>query len=69
MLKTECASARATIRLDQHICNIQRLDAGSILEGNFLEIKADSVVIATCGLAIPKIGATGFGYQIAQNLD
>ncbi|MGB2007591.1 MAG: NAD(P)/FAD-dependent oxidoreductase, partial [Candidatus Puniceispirillaceae bacterium] len=27
---------------------------------------AESVVIATGGLSIPKIGATGFGYQIAQ---
>ena len=66
MLQTECASARTTIRLDQHIGDIQRMDAGFVVEGNFPKITADSVVIATGGLSIPKIGATGFGYQIAQ---
>ena len=42
------------------------MDAGFVVEGNFPEITADSVMIATCGLSIPKIGAAGFGYQIAQ---
>ena len=32
-------------------------------QGNF---KAEKLVIATGGLAIPQIGATGFGYQIAN---
>ena len=66
MLQTECAGALVTIRLDQHIGDIQRMDAGFVVEGNFPKITADSVVIATGGLSIPKIGATGFGYQIAQ---
>ena len=66
MLQTECASARANIRLDQHIDDIQRMDAGFVVTGNFPKITSESVVIATGGLSIPKIGATGFGYQIAQ---
>ena len=66
MLQTKCARARATIRLDQHIGDIQSLDTGSVVEGNFPKITVDSVVIATGGPSIPKIGATGFGYQIAQ---
>ena len=66
MLQTECASARATIRLDQHIGDIQSMDIGFVVEGNFPKITTQSVVIATGGLSIPKIGATGFGYQIAQ---
>ena len=53
MLHTECARARATIRLDQHIGDIQRMDAGFVVEGNFLKITADSVVIATGSLSIP----------------
>jgi len=32
-------------------------------------ITAKSLVIATGGKSIPKIGATGFGYQIAQQFD
>ena len=66
MLQTECASAHVTIRVNQHIGDIQRMDAGFVVEGNFPKITADSVVIATGGLSIPKIGATGFGFQIAQ---
>ncbi|MGA1186616.1 MAG: NAD(P)/FAD-dependent oxidoreductase [Candidatus Puniceispirillaceae bacterium] len=66
MLQTECASARANIRLDQHIEDIQRMDTGFVVAGNFPKITSESVVIATGGLSIPKIGATGFGYQIAQ---
>ena len=66
MLQTECARARATIRLDQHIGDIHSMDTGFIVEGNFSKITTESVVIATGGLSIPKIGATGFGYQIAQ---
>ncbi|MDA0333047.1 MAG: NAD(P)/FAD-dependent oxidoreductase [Proteobacteria bacterium] len=66
MLQTECASARANIRLDQHIEDIQRMDTGFVVAGNFTKITSESVVIATGGLSIPKIGATGFGYEIAQ---
>ena len=66
MLQTECARARATIRLDQHIGDIQSMDIGFVVEGNFPKITTESLVIATGGLSIPKIGATGFGYQIAQ---
>ena len=66
MLQTECARARATIRLDQHIGDIQSLDTGFVVEENFFKITTGSVVIATGGLSIPKIGAAGFGYQIAQ---
>lgn len=66
MLQTECASARATPRLDQHIGDIHRIDTGFVAEGNCPKITAESLVIATGGLSIPKIGATEFGYQIAQ---
>ena len=30
------------------------------------DIKAQSLVIATGGLSVPKIGATPFGYKIAE---
>jgi len=31
--------------------------------------RAQSLVIASGGLSIPKIGATPFGYQVAQQFD
>ena len=66
MLQKECAGACANIRLNQYISDISQRDAGFVVKGNFPEINSKSLVIATGGLSIPKIGATGFGYQIAQ---
>jgi len=70
MLQTECAAAHVSIRLEQHIDDISRHDnchnSGFVVQGNFPPIHAESVVIATGGLSIPKIGASGFGYKIAE---
>lgn len=37
-----------------------------MVQGNFTSIHAATVVIATRGLSIPKIGASGFGCKIAE---
>lgn len=78
MLQTECAAAHVSIRLEQHIDDISRHDNGGatrndnchnrgfVVQGNFSPIYSESVVIATGGLSIPKIGASGFGYKIAE---
>ena len=74
MLQTECAAAHVSIRLEQHIDDISRYatrhkscdDNGFVVQGNFPSIHAESLVIATGGLSIPKIGASGFGYKIAE---
>ncbi len=66
MLQLECADAQAAIRLDQHIGDVQRMDTGFVVTGNFPRVTTESMVIATGGLSIPKIGATGFGYEVAQ---
>ena len=66
MLQTECAAAHVSIRLEQHIDDISRHENSFVVQGNFPPIHAESVVIATGGLSIPKIGASGFGYKIAE---
>ncbi|MDB4852895.1 NAD(P)/FAD-dependent oxidoreductase [Alphaproteobacteria bacterium] len=66
MLQTECAAAHVSIRLEQHIDDINRHENSFVVQGNFPPIHAESVVIATGGLSIPKIGASGFGYKIAE---
>ena len=66
MLQTECAAAHVRIRLEQHIDDISRHENSFVVQGNFPPIHAESVVIATGGLSIPKIGASGFGYKIAE---
>ena len=66
MLQTECAAAHVSIRLEQHIDDISRHKNSFVVQGNFPSIHAESVVIATGALSIPKIEASGFGYKIAE---
>ena len=51
-------------------CKVKRVEqdatSGFVLHTDSGDIEADSVVIATGGLSIPKIGATDFGYRIAK---
>jgi predicted Rossmann fold flavoprotein len=65
MLERECASAGARIITD---CAIERVTSGDgfMLETSAGDFQAQSVVVATGGLSIPKIGATGFGYELAR---
>ena len=65
MLKEECAAGDVTWRMPTTVASIDKTDDGYLLVTDTGEILADSVVIATGGLSIPKIGATDFGYRIA----
>ncbi|MBA3859339.1 MAG: aminoacetone oxidase family FAD-binding enzyme [Cyanobacteria bacterium PR.3.49] len=44
-------------------------DDGFLIHTNSETFSCQSLVIATGGLSIPQIGATGFGYSIAQQFD
>jgi predicted Rossmann fold flavoprotein len=65
MLKAECASGDVTWRMPCTVASLARTEAGFMLETDSGDILADSVVVATGGLSIPKIGATDFAYRIA----
>ena len=70
MLLTECQQANVTIQLSQTIQTIQQLIDGHFqIQTNQQTIHTKSLVIATGGLSIPKMGATAFGYQIAQQFN
>lgn len=65
MFRDECARANVEIRL---LCRIDAVSKGELFEvassqGRF---ESGSLVIATGGLAMPKIGATPLGYQVAR---
>lgn len=68
MLLDECARAGAVIHT---LCDIQRvtsISAGSnrfLLETSLGAIAVESLVVATGGLSIPTMGATGLGYELA----
>ena len=65
MLKTECADGNVTWRMPTKVESIEKLGENYFLVTDTGDIECDSVVIATGGLSIPKIGATDFGYRIA----
>jgi predicted Rossmann fold flavoprotein len=66
MLLDECAAAGVQIRTD---CGVQDIERGAdgfrvrTAQGLF---HCASLVIATGGLSIPSMGASGFGYEVAR---
>jgi hypothetical protein len=68
MLLDECDAADVIIRLNTEISNIIRRDDGGfdVTTRTGAQWTCASLVVACGGLSIPKIGATGFGYQIAR---
>ncbi len=65
MLLAECAAAQVQIELNAKITDIRR--AGDfIIETEDTVFTAPALVLATGGLSIPKMGATGFAYDIAK---
>ncbi|MDU9391755.1 NAD(P)/FAD-dependent oxidoreductase [Pseudomonas sp. zfem002] len=66
MLLDECDNAGATLRMDTRIENIEKLEHGYLLSTSAGPFQCQSLVIATGGLSIPTLGASGFGYQVAR---
>ncbi|WP_422510252.1 NAD(P)/FAD-dependent oxidoreductase [Stenotrophomonas sp. GZD-301] len=66
MLVDECQAAGVQIRTD---CGVDKVERGAdgfhvhTAQGHF---HAASLVVATGGLSIPSLGATGFGYELAR---
>jgi predicted Rossmann fold flavoprotein len=65
MLESECRAAGAAIVLNCGIREALR-DSEFIVRAESGEFRAPSVVVATGGISIPKMGATGFGYDLAR---
>ena len=66
MLERECAEAGVRIRCGATVTAVRRVDDGFCVETNIGSFHANTVVVATGGLSIPKLGATGVGYEIAR---
>lgn len=66
MLLNECAAAGATIQLNTAVTSIKAVEDGFTLQCNPQTFSCTSLVIASGGLSIPTLGATGFGYQVAE---
>ena len=66
MLKAECSAGNVAWRMPCKVDAIGKSGDTFRLDTDAGEILADSIVIATGGLSIPKIGATDFGFRIAK---
>ncbi len=66
MLLDECEQAGVDLRLGTAVQQVERTDAGYVLGTDLGEVRASSLVVATGGLSVPTLGATGFGYEIAR---
>ena len=69
MLLLECEMAKVVLKKDTIITDIDKQDDKyfAVIDSN--KYFCDSLIIATGGLSIPKIGATKFGYDIAQKFN
>jgi predicted Rossmann fold flavoprotein len=67
MLLAECASGGVEMVLNARGIAVERnVSGGFAVESSQGRFWAESLVVATGGLSIPKLGATGLGYELAR---
>jgi len=65
MLLAECEAAGVVVRLQHRVMDVAKSARFRIVTDHG-EVSAESFVLATGGLSIPKMGATGFAYDVAR---
>ncbi|QWG11753.1 NAD(P)/FAD-dependent oxidoreductase [Bradyrhizobium sediminis] len=66
MLLEECRKAHAQLRLGVRISAVSKGEDGFAVVTDQGEFRGRSLVVATGGPSIPKMGSSGFGYRIAE---
>ncbi|UJF19381.1 NAD(P)/FAD-dependent oxidoreductase [Vibrio sp. SS-MA-C1-2] len=66
MLLQECNQPNIEQRYRCNITDISKTEQGFQLDVSGEMLECESLVIATGGLSMPKLGATPFGYQVAE---
>ena len=66
MLLAECEKAGNEIRLSTEVLGIEKFDSGFVVTTQHQSLNANKVVIACGGPSIPKMGASGYGYKVAE---
>ena len=66
MLLEECRKAHAQLRLGTRISAVAASESGYVVVSDQGEFRCKSLVVATGGPSIPKMGSSGFGYKIAE---
>ena len=70
LLLKEMTKADAKLSLETSLSDYQKTESGFALtlvkSGNAIEMTCENFIVACGGKSIPKMGATGFGYEIAE---
>ena len=66
MLLDECRQAGVRIEAGCAVTSVEPTAAGFVLDTTLGPVRSPSLVVATGGLSIPKMGATSFGYDLAR---
>ena len=66
MLLTECKKNDVSIKLNQTITSVKKVEDNFLLQCNGETYQCKSLVAASGGLSIPTLGSSPFGYQLAE---
>lgn len=66
MLRKEAADVGVELQLETALSDIRKTESGFAVSVNGRATECQSLVIATGGPSIPKMGASGWGYEVAS---
>lgn len=66
ILMTECEWAGVNIALRSEVYQVEKTELGFIVKTNVETYQCESLVVASGGLTMPKLGASPIGYKIAE---
>ncbi|MEQ4676007.1 NAD(P)/FAD-dependent oxidoreductase [Providencia vermicola] len=66
MLQNECNLPNISIKLRSEVTEVEKTPEGFLVTVNGNQVSARSLVVATGGLSMPGLGATPFGYRLAE---
>ncbi len=66
MLRSECKTSGNRFRFETQVLDIRKSDTGFVVTTSKASWNCTSLVIASGGPSIPKMGASGYGYKIAK---
>ncbi|MCJ8320671.1 MAG: NAD(P)/FAD-dependent oxidoreductase [Colwellia sp.] len=69
ILMTECEWAGVTVKLRNEVLAVIKNDNGYLVKTNESNYQCQSLVVASGGLTMPKLGASPIGYKIAEQFD
>lgn len=69
ILLTECEWAGVELALRSEVISIAKNDTGYLVITNNEHYQCESVIVASGGLTMPKLGASPIGYKIAEQFD